>query len=98
MKKVLINKCYGGFSVSESILHILGVDCSHLDPADFGHDSIEELRTDKNLIAVIEKQGLEESSGKWAELKIVEIPDDVEFTIEGYDGLEWVAEKHRTWE
>jgi hypothetical protein len=30
-------------------------------------------------------------------LEIVEIPDDVEYTIEEYDGLEHIAEKHRTW-
>ncbi len=26
------------------------------------------------------------------------IPDDVKWQIEEYDGLEWIAEKHRTWE
>jgi len=30
-------------------------------------------------------------------LAIVEIPDDVEYTIEEYDGNEHVAEAHRTW-
>jgi len=30
-------------------------------------------------------------------LKIVDIPDGVEWEIEEYDGMEWVAEKHRTW-
>jgi hypothetical protein len=28
---------------------------------------------------------------------VIEIPDDVEWEVEEYDGLEWVAEKHRTW-
>ena len=27
----------------------------------------------------------------------VEIPDDVEWQIEEYDGSEWIAEKHRIW-
>ena len=27
----------------------------------------------------------------------VSIPDDVEWQIEEYDGMEWVAEAHRTW-
>jgi hypothetical protein len=31
-------------------------------------------------------------------LLIVEVPADVDWYIEEYDGLEWVAEKHRTWE
>jgi len=28
---------------------------------------------------------------------VLEIPDDVEFTIEDYDGSEHIAETHRTW-
>jgi hypothetical protein len=28
---------------------------------------------------------------------VVEIPDGIEWSIQEYDGLEWVAEKHRTW-
>ena len=54
-------------------------------------------RTDPDLIRAIEIVGTEESSGKYASLKIVEIPDDVEWQIEEYDGSEWVAEKHRIW-
>lgn len=30
-------------------------------------------------------------------LILEDIPDDVEWEIEEYDGLEWVSEKHRTW-
>jgi hypothetical protein len=32
-----------------------------------------------------------------AELEVVEIPDDVEWIIVDYDGMEHIAEKHRTW-
>ena len=32
-----------------------------------------------------------------SDLKIIEIPDDVEYTIKEHAGREWVAEKHRTW-
>ena len=39
----------------------------------------------------------EEADGTFAELKVVDIPDDVEYTIEEYDGMEWVSEKHRVW-
>lgn len=39
----------------------------------------------------------ENANGTYAKLKIVEIPDEVEFTIEEYDGLEHIAEQHRTW-
>jgi hypothetical protein len=28
---------------------------------------------------------------------VVEIPDDVNWQVEEYDGMEHIAEKHRTW-
>ena len=61
----------------------------------FYNDDVE--RTDSDLIRAIEIVGTEEASGKYASLKIVEIPDDVEWELGEYDGREWVAEKHRTW-
>ena len=48
------------------------------------------------VVRVIEELG-PQSWGRFSELKVVEIPEDVEYTIEEYDGLEWIAEAHRTW-
>lgn len=56
----------------------------------------EFSRSDEDLIRVIEEFG-EEANGNFSELKIVEIPDDVKFIIEDYDGIEHIAEVHRTW-
>jgi hypothetical protein len=53
-------------------------------------------RDDPALIQVIRELG-DESSGHCAELKIVEIPDDVDWVIDEYDGNESVEEKHRSW-
>lgn len=53
-------------------------------------------RTDKLLIQVIEELG-RDANGGCAELKIVEIPDGVEYEICEYDGNEHIAEMHRTW-
>jgi hypothetical protein len=53
-------------------------------------------RTDKYLIQTIEELGTD-ANGKFARLKIVEIPDDVDWIIQEYDGVECVAERHRTW-
>jgi hypothetical protein len=39
----------------------------------------------------------ESTNSNFATLKIVEIPDDVDWIIQEYDGTEWVAERHRTW-
>ena len=54
-------------------------------------------RDDPDLVAVVEELG-NQASGRCAELKVVDIPDDVNWYIEEYDGREWVAERHRTWE
>jgi hypothetical protein len=56
-----------------------------------------EPRNDPDLIAVIEEFG-DNAHGWAASLKIVEIPYGVAWQIQDYDGVEWVAEKHRTWE
>jgi hypothetical protein len=53
-------------------------------------------RNDSLLVRVIEELG-DKANGEYAELKIVEIPDDVDWIIEEYDGVEWVSERHRTW-
>jgi hypothetical protein len=54
-------------------------------------------RDDPDLVAVVEELG-NRADGRHAELKVVDIPDDVNWYVEEYDGLEWVAERHRTWE
>ena len=59
-------------------------------------DTKEIQRTDKDLIEVIKKLG-EKANTMCSSLKIIEIPDDVDWVIEEYDGAEWVAERHRTW-
>lgn len=53
-------------------------------------------RDDPVLVQVVEEMG-KDANGRCARLKIVEIPDDVEFVIEEWNGIEWIAEKHRTW-
>jgi hypothetical protein len=53
-------------------------------------------RNDPTLVAVVEKLGVK-ADGFCATLKVVEIPEDVDWYVEEYDGNEWVAEKHRTW-
>lgn len=53
-------------------------------------------RDDPYLVQVVEELG-DRANGRHAELKIVEIPADVDWEIDEYDGTEWVAEKHRVW-
>ena len=53
-------------------------------------------RTDKILIQVIKELG-EEANSRHAKLKIVYIPDGIDYEIDEYDGIETIREKHRTW-
>ena len=54
------------------------------------------LRDDPALVQVVEEMG-KEAASRHDNLNVIEIPDNVEWQIEEYDGMEHVAEKHRTW-
>jgi len=54
-------------------------------------------RTDKDLIQVIEEFGSKVNTDM-SEIKVVEVPDDVKWHIDEYDGVEWIAEDHRCWD
>ena len=56
------------------------------------------LRDDPVLVRVVEELGGEHAGSLHADLKVVRIPADVDWIIQDYDGMEWVAEQHRTWE
>lgn len=139
MREVVINKCYGGFGLSDKAYkryaEIKGITIypemskygfmnyytvrAHerapvLDASQFGALSMEERqaynkrcaseriydrdipRDDAALVQTVHELG-EEASGRFASLKIVRIPDDIEWEIDEYDGLEHVAQVHETW-
>lgn len=90
--KVVINRCYGGFGLSDA------AEAKYL--ALTGKEEVwgfELERNDPVLIQIVEELG-NTANSSYAELKVVEIPDDVEWTIQDYDGVEWIAEVHRTWQ
>lgn len=93
--KIVINKCYGGFSLShEAIMRY--AELASLVNTEISVYSIE--RNDPFLVQTVEELG-RAANGPHAELKVVEIPDDVQWHIAEaeYDGLEYIAENHRTW-
>jgi hypothetical protein len=137
MKKIVINKCYGGFGLSEAAvllyaeikgitLYVEGkgslrtyflvpkeervkelpkpwIENSLEDRCAYNEEYTKQVfydcyikRDDPVLIQVVEHLR-DKANGYAAKLKIVEIPDDIEYTIEEYDGVEHIAEKHRTW-
>jgi len=53
-------------------------------------------RNDPSLVQVVRTLG-KKANGPYADLGVVEIPDSIGYEIEEYDGIEWIAEKHRTW-
>lgn len=87
--KVVINGCYGGYGLSEAALGYLGLDRE--DRYAFEND-----RANPKLVECVEKLG-EAASTLHSCLYVVEIPDDVKWTITEYDGIEQVEEIHRVW-
>lgn len=142
IRRIVINKCHGGFGLSkEAILRYLELsntpvwaeEQNSLTPFKYwlvppGPDRLEDPssqewadmtlqerqahnqkysqqvfydrevpRDDPYLVRAVFELG-EKANGDYSKLKIVEVPEEVEWTIEEYDGLEWIAEKHRTWQ
>ena len=94
--KIVINKCYGVFGLSDKAKQRLREMGYPIGP--YGDINVYDLRRNNVLLVkVIEELG-DLANGKYSKLKVVEIPDDVEWEIEEDNGIEWIAEKHRTWE
>jgi len=113
--KIVINKCFGGFGLSDAAydwlikkgVPLLGKDIETKEPAifrwsdDTSRNKYYDNFTDNNrnhplLVECVETLG-NMSHGGYSDLKVVEIPDNVEWIIQEYDGYEHIAEKHRTW-
>ncbi len=114
MKKIVINKSYEQFFVSHKAfirLRELGqaealqeIDRGAYWPLAAGPEepSLNRCgafipRDDERLVQVVEELRAA-ANGHAADLKVVEIPDDVQWVINKTDGVEHVSEVHRTWE
>ena len=56
----------------------------------------EEMRTNTTLVKVIEELG-EKANGWAAKLRVIDLPEGIEYEIDDYDGIETVRELHRSW-
>ena len=102
--KIVINKVHGGFNLSKEAQDYI-VKAKNINPGkwsklhghytNFSHFDLE--RDDPDLVAAVESLGTKANT-IFSSLKVVEIPNDVKWKIEEYDGVEWVAEVHRTWD
>ena len=93
VRRVVINDCYGGFGLSDRAMVEYKKLAGITDP-DFYDREIP--RDDPYLVKVVKEMGMA-ANGRHSNLKIVEIPGDIEWLVQEYDGAEWIAEAHRTW-
>jgi hypothetical protein len=111
--KVVVNRCYGGFGLSQKAIELYfelqGWKLVTEGESSFCPTYYKDKKSDKNywydgnlerddpiLIQVVET--LEDAAnGTYAELKIVEIPENISWEIDDDDGMETVEEKHRSW-
>lgn len=83
--KLVVNRCYGGFSLPDDVVKELG----YKDTYDY--DVNWNLRGDLRLIKMIEENP-KRFVGNYSELKVVEIPDNAtDYEIDEYDGAESVT-------
>lgn len=91
MTKIVINTDYGGFGLSTKATERL---------RELGVTTISEVdipRDNPKLVRIVRELGTD-ANGAYAKLVVVEIPDGIEWTIEEYDGSEWISEAHRMWD
>lgn len=100
--KIVVNRCFGGFGISiecRSLATKLG--CSHMNYDDdeypqYAHGS-DNPRTCMGLVRAVEILGSEKASAELAKLEVIEIPDNTDYEISYYDGIETIHEKHNSW-
>ena len=80
MKKIVVNRSFGGFGLSDEALVRLGrSDAWNID------------RDDPELVKCVEELGAKRASGEFSKLDIVTLSDEVtDWEISEYDGLEEV--------
>jgi hypothetical protein len=92
-RHVVINTRYGGFGLSQEAVDRYKELAGIQDP---DWSIYDVARDDAYLVNIVRDMG-EDVNGFAANLKVVEIPADVDWIVQEYDGHEWVAERHRTW-
>jgi hypothetical protein len=97
MQVVINTKQFGSFSISKKAIEYIQKNLKNKqDKNSIGYYSFDNDRSNDLLVKAVSKLK-DKANGLYAELKIVEIPDDIEWNIFAVNGVEWIAEKHRTW-
>lgn len=92
MTKVVINTCFGGFGLSDKALDLYKTLTNKQEEV----FDWEIKRDCPYLVEVVDALG-SEASARYANLKVVNIPEDTSWYISDYDGIETIHEHHRTW-
>jgi hypothetical protein len=82
----------GGMGASALFLTTFSKDETHCLRLPSG----DATRADPRLVEIVGRMG-EAANGSMAKLRVVEIPDGIEWVIDDYDGMESVKEAHREW-
>ena len=85
--KVVINRCWGSFGLSDKAFEMFKA---------LGGEDADGDRANPILVKVVETLG-KEANDEYSSLKVVEIPDGVDYYIDDYDGMETIEECHRSW-
>jgi hypothetical protein len=97
--KIVINKCFGGFALSETRMSQYAIRkgvTALPDDDDFPIQIWDIPRDDPDLVYVV--QQIPEDEGICGtDLHVIEIPDDVDWQIEDWDGCEHIVDKKRIW-
>jgi hypothetical protein len=94
MQKIVINQRHGSFGLSDKAMELYKILVGIPSANPFYDHELD--RDSPQLVQIVEQLG-ERANARYSQLKVVQIPDGVEWTICEYDGMEWVAEAHRTW-
>lgn len=96
--QVVINiQQFGTFSISKAAIEYIQKKIkSKKDKQSIGCYAFDNDRANPLLVEAVKKLK-NEAHGPYSVLKVVEIPDDIEWQIFASNGQEWIAEKHRTW-
>lgn len=95
MSKVVINTCFGGFSISEEAVY------EYLSRRDLEGTSdtswyVRHIpRDDETLVALVEEWG-ERANGSCAKLQVVDLPPGTHYLIDEYDGMESIQTRDGT--
>ena len=110
--KIVLNKCFGGFSISkEACEYMAEMGCERAkkeleefenskDDIFYGYGYVKGMNDGYDRTSEYLVKAVEElgnkASGGCASLEVIDIPDGINYYIDEYDGIESVHEQHRS--